>query len=72
MMPVVPSKTIVGNNVLAKASHVTNDEVRIYGSLWKLKKLNGVVITSENEFLTAAHAMLLSSPRNGVFLVVQL
>ena len=46
-MPVVPPKIIVGKNVLAKSSHVTNDAACIYELLWKSKKLNGVVIASE-------------------------
>ena len=40
-------KTIVGNTVSTKASHVTNDAARIYGSLWKTKKVNGVVIVCD-------------------------
>ena len=43
-MPVAPPKTIVGNTVTAKASHITNDAALIYGSLWKSKKIKGVVI----------------------------
>ena len=46
-MPIVPPKTIIGNNVSAKASQITNDAARIYGSLWKVKRINGVVIASE-------------------------
>ena len=37
-------KTIVGNTVSTKASRITNDAAGIYGSLWKTKKINGVVI----------------------------
>ena len=46
-MPAAAPKTIIGNIVSAKASHITNDAARIYGSLWKSKKINGVVIASE-------------------------
>ena len=46
-MPVAVPKTIIGNTICAKASHITNDAARIYGSLWKSKKVNGVVIASE-------------------------
>lgn len=42
---VVGPKTIVGITVTAKASHITYNEIRIYGSFWKLKKIKGVVIT---------------------------
>ena len=50
-MPVVPPKTIVGNGVSAKASQITNDAARIYGSLWKVKRINGIVIASEKRIL---------------------
>ena len=38
---------IVGNTVSTKASRANNDATRIYGSLWKTKKLNGVVIACD-------------------------
>ena len=46
-MPAQLPKMIVGNTVSTKASHITNDAARIYGSLWKMKKLNGVVIACD-------------------------
>ena len=46
-MPAQLPKTIVGNTVSTKASHITNDAARIYGSLWKMKKVTGVVIACD-------------------------
>ena len=46
-MPAQLPKTIVGNTVSTKASHITNDAARIYGLLWKTNKGNGVVITCD-------------------------
>ena len=46
-MVVVPPKTVVGNNVTTKASNVTHDACRIFGSLWKTKKIPGKVIASD-------------------------
>ena len=43
-MPVTLPKTIVGNIVIAKALHITNNTAYICGSLWKSKKIKGVVI----------------------------
>ena len=66
-MPIVPPKTIIGNNVSAKASQITNDAARIYGSLWKVKRINGVVIASEKRIPDGGTR--LSSLRSGVFLI---
>ena len=46
-MPATQPKTIIGNRICAKASHITNDAARIYGSLWKAKKINGIVTACE-------------------------
>ena len=46
-MPAQLPKTIMGKTVSTKASHTTNDAARIYGSLWKTKKVNGVVIACD-------------------------
>ena len=35
------------NTVSTKASHIINDAARIYGSLWKTKKVNDVVIACD-------------------------
>ena len=42
-------KTILGDTVSTKKYHITNDAARIYGSLWKMKKVNGVVIACERQ-----------------------
>ena len=47
IMPAQLPKTIAGNTVSKKASHITNDATRIYGPLWKTKKVNGVVIACD-------------------------
>ena len=64
-MPAQLPKTIVGNTVSTKASHVTNDAARIYGSLWKTKKVNGVVITCDRRIPEG-------STRNATFITVVL
>ena len=46
-MPAQLPKTIVGNTVSKKASHINNDAARIYISFWKMKKINGVVIACD-------------------------
>ena len=46
-MPAQLPKTIVGNTVSTKASHITNDAARIYGLLWKTNNVNGVVIACD-------------------------
>ena len=46
MLAQIP-KTIVGNTVSTKVSHITNDAAHIYGFLWKTKKVNGVVIACD-------------------------
>ena len=63
-MPAQPPKTILGNTVSAKASHVTNDAARIYGSLWKTKKVNGVVIACDKRIPNG-------STRNATFITVE-
>ena len=46
-MPAQLPKMIVGNTVSTKVPHITNDVASIYGSLWKTKKVNGVVIACD-------------------------
>ena len=46
-MPTAQPKTIIGNRICAKASHITHIVALIYGSLWKMKKVNGGIIASK-------------------------
>ena len=48
-MPATQPKIIIENRIYAKASHITNIAALIYGSLWKAKKVNGVIITCEKK-----------------------
>ena len=43
-MVAVPSKTIVRNKVMTKASNLSNDAARIFLSVWKSKKIPGKVL----------------------------
>ena len=63
-MIILPPKSVVGNNVTTKASHVTHDVCRIFGSLWKTKKVPGVVIASEKRTPDG-------STRNATFITVE-
>ena len=63
-MPEQLPKTIVGNTVSTKASHVTNDAAHIYGSLWKTKKVNGVVIACDRRIPKG-------STRNATFITLE-
>ena len=63
-MPAQLPKTIVGNTVSTKASHVTNDAARIYGLLWKNNKVNGVVIACDRRIIEG-------STRNATFITVE-
>ena len=63
-MIILPPKSVVGNNVTTKASHVTHDACRIFGSLWKTKKVPGVVIASEKRTPDG-------STRNATFITIE-
>ena len=63
-MPAELHNMIVGNTVSTKASHVTNDAARVYGSLWKTKKVNGVVIACHRRISEG-------STRNATFITVE-
>jgi len=63
-MVVVPPKTVVGNKVKTKASYVTHDACRIFGSLWKSKKISGKVIASDKRI---PHG----STRNATFITTE-
>ena len=63
-MPAVPPKTVVGNTVSAKTSHSTNDADHIYGPLWKLKLIKGVVIAFDKRVPEG-------STRNATFITVE-
>ena len=63
-MPAQLPKTIVGNTVSTKASRVTNDAARIYGSLCKTKKVNGVVIACDRQIPEGG-------TRNATFITVE-
>ena len=63
-IPAQLSKTIVGNTALTKASHITNDAARIYGSLWKTKMVNGVVIACDRRITKGG-------TRNATFITVE-
>ena len=63
-IPAQLPKMILGNTISTKASHVTNDAARIYGSFWKTKKLNGVVITCDRRIPKG-------STRNATFITVE-
>ena len=57
-------KTIVGNTVSTKASHITNDSACIYGSLWKTKKVYVVVIACDKRIPKGG-------TRNATFITVE-
>ena len=63
-MPVAIPKTVVGNTVSANASLVTNDAVCIHRSLWKNKKINGVIIACDKR-------VPVGSTRNATFVTVE-
>jgi len=64
-MVVFPPKILVENNVTTKASYITHDACRIFGSLWKTKKIPGKVIASEKRIPAG-------STRNATFITVEL
>ena len=63
-MPVQLPKTIVGNTLSMEASHITNDADPIYGSLWKTKNVNGVVIACDRRIPEGG-------TRNATFITVE-
>ena len=63
-MTFLPPKSVVGNNVTTKASHVTHNACRIFGSLWKTKKVPGIVISLEKRIPDG-------SSRNVTFITVE-
>ena len=63
-MLVTPLKIVVGNTLSADANHVTNDAARTYGSLWKTKKVNGLITSCKKR-------VHVGSTRNATFVICE-
>ena len=46
-MPRQAPKSVVGTKITILARHITHDAARIYGSVWKTKKIEGTVVASQ-------------------------
>ena len=64
-MPAQLPKTIVGDTVSTKDSHIIKDAAHIYGSLWETKKVNGKVIACDRSIPEGG-------TRNATFITVDL